>query len=1065
MKKQLLRSLALIGGIACALTASAEKRYLQVTSESQLQTGGQYVIGVVGTNADQWGSINPLCYTANANNTALNRVSAANGAFTEAMEWIAILDESGTHVCHNTNANHTGSHKVFQFTRVSGSDTKAMRFNGTTNTDLVSTTELSSYIEVVPVPVASSGLTNDPVFQFHTNWNGTRFNKLHMVAPNGGYGWYTRDNDTQWDILNGNSGNATNCWSVMHRIYLVIDSENLSVAANALWKSFQEEEVVGKGDSYTEKINALEVPSDLTRYSANTIETELKRAFKQAVFELDADLITTLSAAHVNRSGSGTYTSCLTGNDGCYVKMTSTSPTDSNNFPNNMALSNGKFACYSGNGISAGDGDYHSLYTVESFYPTYTVSGISFTASTSGAEEKIIIDGVATPLTSEEQTFICDGSFIIKGKNQTVLISDITVKLTETSTSTTAPTETGWYEITLLKGVSHTYAAFTSFSAVNKKITNVNDEYRQSNTNFYALKLADDDTDKPASTYIRFVKDGNSIKAQSANGHFVTRGALSKRTQSETDALTFTAKDNHTYLIGTNATNFAKWTYWNSGGAETPYIGASSNIQFNDNQWAIYRVNPAETYDIWSVTITGAPNATEIGNDVRVQCTSNANKGIAKVYNNGTFFITRGTNLTENDFVADDDQTDELTPILTVNNTDKTVTVNYVDKAGYLAYYKDLINNLYAPYAAQTIYDDVTMIEKAVNAHYALVETAAGEDAVITSDEVTGIKNALNNAETFSANVATFNKSLDGKLVQLRNYNFTGYYLADRTNNNADIAASITDRTSLNTIWQLALADENAGTLYLKNYADGQMIQNVTQNTTNIPMSATEGHPFVLESYLINGNPVFGIKDTQAGNHTHYIHRNKDYDIIKWNAPANSPASGWVATPAEHEDVAVEVTAEVKNETDGRGWIMTLSHADGLSLHSAYNEALHAIKVTYKEPASRADNDFTLAPTLLQHNADDNTVSFVLSPNGELLPDSDYDVQIPLAAVKVGTGKYSKPLTASIHVAEDGTVTGINEVKNAAANAPAAIFDLQGRRLSKPAKGINIINGRKVLVK
>lgn len=47
----------------------------------------------------------------------------------------------------------------------------------------------------------------------------------------------------------------------------------------------------------------------------------------------------------------------------------------------------------------------------------------------------------------------------------------------------------------------------------------------------------------------------------------------------------------------------------------------------------------------------------------------------------------------------------------------------------------------------------------------------------------------------------------------------------------------------------------------------------------------------------------------------------------------------------------------------------------------------------------------------------------------------------------------------------DGNVTGIEGVTNATATTPAAIYSLDGRRLTAPVKGINIIGGKKVLVK
>lgn len=42
---------------------------------------------------------------------------------------------------------------------------------------------------------------------------------------------------------------------------------------------------------------------------------------------------------------------------------------------------------------------------------------------------------------------------------------------------------------------------------------------------------------------------------------------------------------------------------------------------------------------------------------------------------------------------------------------------------------------------------------------------------------------------------------------------------------------------------------------------------------------------------------------------------------------------------------------------------------------------------------------------------------------------------------------------------------GIESVETISENKPAVIYDLQGRKLSEPQRGINIINGKKILVK
>ena len=47
----------------------------------------------------------------------------------------------------------------------------------------------------------------------------------------------------------------------------------------------------------------------------------------------------------------------------------------------------------------------------------------------------------------------------------------------------------------------------------------------------------------------------------------------------------------------------------------------------------------------------------------------------------------------------------------------------------------------------------------------------------------------------------------------------------------------------------------------------------------------------------------------------------------------------------------------------------------------------------------------------------------------------------------------------------DGTTVGINEISTLSQPAVEGIFTLSGQRLDKPQKGLNIINGRKVMVK
>ena len=47
----------------------------------------------------------------------------------------------------------------------------------------------------------------------------------------------------------------------------------------------------------------------------------------------------------------------------------------------------------------------------------------------------------------------------------------------------------------------------------------------------------------------------------------------------------------------------------------------------------------------------------------------------------------------------------------------------------------------------------------------------------------------------------------------------------------------------------------------------------------------------------------------------------------------------------------------------------------------------------------------------------------------------------------------------------DGGTTGINEVRGKMEDVSGEYYDLQGRRVSQPAKGLYIVNGKKVIIK
>ena len=52
----------------------------------------------------------------------------------------------------------------------------------------------------------------------------------------------------------------------------------------------------------------------------------------------------------------------------------------------------------------------------------------------------------------------------------------------------------------------------------------------------------------------------------------------------------------------------------------------------------------------------------------------------------------------------------------------------------------------------------------------------------------------------------------------------------------------------------------------------------------------------------------------------------------------------------------------------------------------------------------------------------------------------------------------------SLAIGDGSGTTGMNEVKSMTPDERCEVFDLQGRRVAKPAKGLYIVNGKKVII-
>ncbi|MDE5912455.1 MAG: hypothetical protein K2G81_02270, partial [Muribaculaceae bacterium] len=249
---------------------------------------------------------------------------------------------------------------------------------------------------------------------------------------------------------------------------------------------------------------------------------------------------------------------------------------------------------------------------------------------------------------------------------------------------------TGWYEIELVNDLGGYVSNGTHH------MLNAENEFRQSNTNYYALKFAAPDQNIPAAAFIHITANGSTYQFTGLCGHGIKENCTSDRNPLPADnpALLQTDEDG-VWGIG-------KWSNYSNNGDESPYVGKSSA---SNNT---YRITPVdnrtlESYDIYTVRLNGVTDAAEVGLDPRVGLDIPANKGIRKVYNGGTFFLTKGTKLTYSDFTPDA-HAGQTMPEITVDTDKKIITVDYTrehDPSSGI----DSINAADDDNAPHTIYD------------------------------------------------------------------------------------------------------------------------------------------------------------------------------------------------------------------------------------------------------------------------------------------------------------------------------------------------------------------------
>lgn len=333
-----------------------------------------------------------------------------------------------------------------------------------------------------------------------------------------------------------------------------------------------------------------------------------------------------------------------------------------------------------------------------------------------------------------------------------------------------------------------------------------------------------------------------------------------------------------------------------------------------------------------------------------------------------------------------------------------------------------------------------------------LAHSYAGEETVAA---VNAAKASGNYAKT-DENVTAVNEIVNAKVAELAgrhflirncNTNYSNCYMTVADGATAPTA----DASDVNAVWSFVANGEG---YLLTSAATGHSLSQTDGMSTAIPV-VEEGLPYSI-SYNAN-IPGFNFTLVPTADITdvsyYAIHQGTNSLVCKWTAQ-NIAGSHWTLECLDEAPVEVNKILDI--------------HATGLEIVLPEGVAVNTHE-------SAAD----MVITITRHAAEPQAVRHSVAPDDGVhtIAASDFvDGRVELSGLEKGKytlsapagmflidGKPSAALTHVFTVNADGSTTGVEEIT--AESAVKVIYDLQGRRLSAPVKGVNIINGKKVFVK
>lgn len=627
--------------------------------------------------------------------------------------------------------------------------------------------------------------------------------------------------------------------------------------------------------------------------------------------------------------------------------------------------------------------------------------------------------------------------------------------------------ESGWYQMRQVVGVSRTDISATAPRYVYSAETAKDGKY-------YFASDAAQKSDATAFVYVDNTDGKYAIK--SINGKWGDFVAISSNTKPATYDITQMDTNNPTqYRVGTSS-YWEDWSNWN-------YIAGSRNS--GKARFEFSKVNPADNYDVYSVVATGDFNPKTM--QITVTNTLDSNKGTKTVYNGGSFFFTKGTTVTQDNFTITEKGTTGLSKTVKIDATAKRLVVEYT---------LDDKENKYAALLASSKAD---IAKTGVGLPKAESKVRTTFDAAISafeSEQTYEKYVTLSEAQTAYYKSTDVQMPEDGKVYVITNVQQDGtcYYFSYKSE---DKLKAVSDKSQAA---QFVCRVVNNKYVFV-NVEDGKylVVAAINSSGTNNGKGYITEYDAQWTDLTLSKNSILscfniGGKRATSGNkqNGNFIVDKKDGAFNGWDMTESNTASYTTAFKLEEVTYPNTITFNTVSDVEGVNNLATFSAPfatvvpEGVTAYyvsTADNRTATMKAITGKAiPAktgvlltSQSGDAVTMVPATNETIAtiENNKLGNSAGAEKTIAADdhayilSAVDGQTAFYKGKVNTilGMNKAYLTLNeagapeaISMNFGGNVTGINQIVNAEQNN-APVYDLTGRRVVRTVKGGLYIKG------